>query len=55
MEFMTAACNHQEIANQDNLRKAFSFFDKNNDGSIDINELKFALPAQDASKKNKVG
>jgi len=47
MEFLAAACDHLQVANKENLIKAFGFFDKNGDGRIDIEEMKFALPTQD--------
>ena len=44
MEFITAACDHKKIATDVNIKRAFSLFDTNFDGVIDVNEFKFALP-----------
>ena len=32
------------MASKENIRRAFSLFDADNSGKIDINEFKFALP-----------
>jgi len=43
-EFLTAGCDHKNVITKENIKKAFSLFDANHDGHINIKEFKFALP-----------
>jgi len=52
MEFITAACDHKKVASKENIKKAFSLFDANNNGTIDVNEFKFALPMGEGKSLN---
>ena len=45
-EFVTAAANHVNLITEDNIKRAFSLFDKNGDQFIDQNEFLLTLPEQ---------
>ncbi|KAL7595342.1 hypothetical protein Lser_V15G28415 [Lactuca serriola] len=42
-EFIAANVHLKKMANDEHLHKAFNFFDKNNDGYIEVDELRHAL------------
>ena len=44
-EFVTAAANRKALLTEDNLKQAFDYFDKDKNGSIDMDEIKEVLGA----------
>ena len=45
-EFIAGAVEHQKILTKKNLQYMFKLFDANNDGVIELDEFKNALPTQ---------
>ena len=43
-EFMAGAVDHQKLLTKQNLQYMFKLFDVNNDGVIELDEFKNALP-----------
>lgn len=48
-EFLVGAADYQKVATKENIKRAFSLFDIDKDGQIDLNEFKYAFP-QDESQ-----
>ena len=44
MDFLAAAVDHKKLITKENIEKAFALFDTNKDGTIDVEDLKVALP-----------
>ena len=44
---MCAACDHREIATNDNIKRAFAYFDKDKNGGVSVEEFKFHLPTSE--------
>lgn len=53
-EFVAVSIHLRKMANDEHLHKAFSFFDKNQSGFIEIEELRSALRDEDDSNSEEV-
>jgi Ca2+-binding EF-hand superfamily protein len=50
-EFLVGASDFEKLTTKENIKKAFSLFDKDGDGNIDINEFKYVFPEDDRKTK----
>jgi Ca2+-binding EF-hand superfamily protein len=46
-EFLVGAADYQKVATNENIKRAFSLFDVDKDGQIDISEFKYVFPQDD--------
>ncbi|KAK1402764.1 Calcium-dependent protein kinase 32 [Heracleum sosnowskyi] len=53
-EFVAVSVHLKKMANDEHLHKAFSFFDHNNNGYIEIDELRHALSEEDGANSEEV-
>lgn len=53
-EFVAVSVHLRKMANDEHLHKAFSFFDKNQSGYIEIEELRCALSDEDDNTSEEV-
>lgn len=53
-EFVAVSVHLRRMANEEHLHKAFSFFDRNRSGYIEIEELRVALSDEDDGNNEEV-